>query len=497
MTAVVGVLDEDRAPLILFAVFMILGIAGPGLGWLGRKRSMRKRKSIPAPARSAILAEFPELADLAMLVCGTKDRMRVDGSTLYIPTDLIVALCRGGSLSDEGRFILGHEARHRAVGASRLLMVFRTLRIAYAAAGGALFGLLLLNVAAVFDDPDRLSLTIAAIVVPYAAASLQSVLRRANEAFEWWFELDADRAGLARCLDENGIRVIRDIISRQAAVAPSEHAPKKLRIANLDGRPTYRIVGLTLFLGWLAAIFPLLMAIAFSIVTVNAPDQENELLVAVYIVPVFFAVATIFVSTWPVGWRESALIRTAAIVFLNVYAQTMRWFAWGIVLLAFSVLVKALGDLPYSDAWTVVGSAVLFVVASMVGGVYAKAALAARRGLGPALPRMYAFGGRRYRIGWFLGAAAFEAMRLWGLAWLLRATSVLPFFNDVAALGAAMQKYGGFVAVEVLRIATEESGWLLRAAVACVLWTSVLTMIAIFSAVRATHVPVSTSREAA
>ena len=479
---IAAALSEDRRPIILLLSFLAVGAILSLFRWLRRQttKGRSKPKLLPPSVRQTLLESHPELADLTMIWRGGGDPISIEGRVLSIRFDLLEELLQGKPLPVTMAFLVGHEARHWAVRATSLLVSFRFISSTYAAGAGAVFASLLLNVAATFDDPDRLSLITATAIIPYIVAILQAALRRADGALVWWLEVDADRASLVRLAGPDAASTIQQLISGHAVGLQAQHVPRRLRLAALRESSTYRVIAATLFLSWFAVALPFGMAIVFALVTTQSPDQMNAMLAAIYIAAALSAVFAVALASWPVKSSRTSLIGATSVIWLEVQAATMRWFGRGLLFGILLISVKMLSDIASSSDRTfaiMMSGVVILTVAVAV--VYLKASEAADKGLGRLEDRTQTPSWRTAEVWWLCAAAVCDAVRLSIIVWLLRATAVLPFFDDVGALGDAMRTHGEFVAVEMERIWTEEFSWLLYIAVMCLVWTSLLAAITI------------------
>jgi hypothetical protein len=292
----------------------------------------------------------------------------------------------------------------------------------------AVFGSLLLNVAATFDDPDRLSLIVAITLIPYIVAILQAALRRADGALIWWLEVDADRGSLARFKDEDVAATVQRLISDHAVGLQNQHVPSRLRRAAITERSAYLAIAVTLCLSWFAAALPFGMAIVFALLTTDSPDRMNAMLASLYVATALSAALAVALASWPQRSLRSSLVGAFSIVWFEVQASTLRWFGWGLSIFLLLILGKALIDLVCGQDWSF-GKwwGPVVVLATGFAGVYLKASATVKRGLSLRQDRTRASLRHRADIWWLCAAAACDATRLWCLIWLLRATSVLPF----------------------------------------------------------------------
>jgi hypothetical protein len=450
----------DWRPLVLFAAFLLLGVVDPMVWKLPawRRERRRRRRPINPAARAAILADVPELSSLTMLVKGAKDQVAVDGSHLLIGVGWLGAIRPGVPLPDELLFALIHEARHLAVGTSWLLRVFRWLRVAYLAAAGMVYTGLLLNVAVIFDDPYRVALTISAVVTPYVAAALKVVLDAATNALEWRLELDADAAAANRCLAIG--RKVPPIVPPEFSLeGGGVHPPLYLRNTVRQGRPAWRPVATTLMMGWVAVVIPLSMCVLFAWVRTETPDLLNGALAALYLTAVLATVAAVLAAARPAPRRASRRFRKPlSIVWLRIYFTTRRLLGWVMVACTMVLVVKAT-----MDGWQGItfGLFHLAVVAVFVATV---------------ITYMMASCPNRHNR-WVLAAALCDFGRLWIMVWLLRASGVLPYFDDLEGLGLAIGGHLNIIVGEAARMLEEEAEWLTAAAVVCAMASGMVALL--------------------
>jgi hypothetical protein len=65
------------------------------------------------------------------------------------------------------------------------------------------------------------------------------------------------------------------------------------------------------------------------------------------------------------------------------------------------------------------------------------------------------------------------------MAWFLRASGVLPFYDDLRALGAAMSDNAQIVSREMSRMWDGDRTWLVATAVACLLGSTIVGVLAV------------------
>jgi hypothetical protein len=456
---------RDAAPLLLFATYMVLGILGPmaRYGRNRRRERARSRRPVAPATQAAILAELPELSDVVMLTRGAKDQLTVDGKRMYLGATWSGVIRPGAPLPDRVLFGLAHELRHKLVGTDRLLRLFRTIRLAYLGAAVAVYTSLLLNVVAILDDPDRTALTIAVFLLPYVAAVLAVVLDYASIALIWWLELDADAAALSRCRERWNSAEVSDLVFSETVDNNDPQIPQRLRHRALQDGSVKRTVTLAFMIGWIAAVMPLGMSAVFASTETDASDLLNASLATLYFATLLTAAATVLVAVRPgQGHFSRSVNQAVATIYARIYRTTMRWTGWGVALATAVIFWRMALDGwqgTHQFLWNLAGLSVL--VGAFVA--YLRAA------------------GKTLQIHWVLLAAAVDALRLWSMAWLLRASSVLPFFDDLQALGQNMREHGDFVAVEVVRIWMEEPGWLVGVALLCGLGAGGVAILALRS----------------
>ncbi len=463
LTATTGTYDWE--PLALFAVFLLLGSADVlitrlatvirrlwTMRWKMRPSWPRRkgcRRPIGGAIREAILAEAPELAGLTIVIQGNEDYLGVDGKYLLIGSRWIGSVIPGEPLTTEFCFALAHEVRHLAVGRFWILRLFRLLRIGYLAAAGVVFTGLLLNVATIFDDPYRIALTTAAVLAPFVAAALWVVLDFATIALERWLELDADAFSRYRCLERG-----RDIPCVPSGKTPSleradSHPPADFRRAALQGLPARRTLARILRMGWLTAVIPLGLCNLFAWTTTDTPDLINAALTVSYLTGVFSVGAAVVASTrLGPGGSHRPFLEAICDTWLRIYIAATRVVGWVMAGCLLALIWKVASDWGQGKPVSYWTSAILI---AFVGAV-----VIYRMAGRDSLPRC-----------WVIAAAVCDACRLSIMVWLLRTSGVLPFFDDLPALGRAMTENADLVARAALDIVTEETGWLTTAALLC------------------------------
>ena len=244
----------------------------------------------------------------------------VDGKRLLIGTAWMGPERPGTKLSDYRFFALAHEARHQAVNAFALMRCFRVVRAAQMSVAGSVYTSILLNVAAVADDPYRWAVIGAAVLLPYVAGMLRAVLDEASNALEWHLELDADAAAVARCLEAGrpgGIPSAEHVVTLFDRA--DAHGPAGLRASALGGASVARSVTYVLLAGWAAMNVPLAASVLFAFTATSDPDLYNLLLALVLGASVFIAGGTVLGAAHA-GPPGSPRVGAAACVFgLRVY----------------------------------------------------------------------------------------------------------------------------------------------------------------------------------
>lgn len=442
---------HDPRTLALVAGFFIVGTSGP-LARRFRARWRQHRRGPRAPiggdVRNAILASSPSLSSLTISVRGPGDELSVDGRHLLMGMRWVAAIRVGAPLPAGLAFALAHEARHMAVGTTSVLRTFRLLRAGYLAVAGAVYTGLLVNVATILDEPDRLALTCAVVAVPLIAAAHKVVLDAATSALEWWLELDADAAALEGCPAAGG-ETPQGILAH-LATADDGALPAPLRMAALRGGRVKGVLVATLATGWIVAVTPLGMMFAFAAPGVDAADLLNAILAAFYLVAALAAASAVLASArqGPAATTRSWHV-AACRVWLKMHAFMMLLLGGGTTAFTLALLARLLlGGWPGAAqaAWCLLALAPL-------SGASATYLLASNI--------------RKRRAGAMIGAAAIDAARLWLTVWFLRATGHIPINDDLEALGGAIRDNPQVIWDAVGRVWDEEPVWLTCAAVAC------------------------------
>ena len=451
-TLVVHALSSDGRPLALFATFLAFGAVLPLARHLSNSiRSWRRaHERLPGPVdagtRKAIAVLAPGLAELTMLVAGSGLCLRVDGRRLMVGAAWLGPDRPGRPNSDQRLFAMAHEERHQAVRAFPLLRWFRLIRRMQVSAAGAIYTGFMLNAAGAFDDDGRVVLIVGLACLPYIPGMLQSVLDEASNALEWRLEFDADAAGVRRCLEAGrpaGIPLAMPLASLFDRA--NAHGPVRLRERALGGQQVDRAIRNVLVTGWLAVTLPLVALALSASATTDHPRYYNAMLDALLVAGLLGAVTALSTAALPVG-DLNASVRA---LVLRVYVAANRSLALAMVVLTF-VLVA---DVTVTAWHGVPPTAPDFV--STVGCATSAAIYAA-------------LGAGRFRTGWILAATVTDATRLWLTAWLLRASGVLPFYDDLEALGTALGSNPGIIGHEMSRMWESDRAWLAGLAVGCV-----------------------------
>jgi hypothetical protein len=368
----------------------------------------------------------------------------------------------GSQASDARFFALAHEERHLNVRAFGLLRWFRLIRSAQMAAATAVYSSIVLNVAVVFDDPFRVALTLSLVLLPFAAGVLSAVLDEASNALEWRLELDCDAAAAWRCRDQG----------RTVVALPAEpliqnihradlHPPTGLRALALDGAGARRWVSAVLGVGWLAMTLPLAALTAFAWATVDDPDFIEQLIAGVLAASVLVAAASVAESARIGSGGAGARLKAAASMLgLRTYLFAAGMLAWAVSALA-SLLVASL-------AATALRGRLPQVTDALVAAAFCAAAMT-----------YWKVSRAPIRTAWVVANCTVDALRLWLMAWFLRASGVLPFYDDLRALGAAMSDNAQIVSREMSRMWDGDRTWLVATAVACLLGSTIVGVLAV------------------
>ena len=291
------------------------------------------------------------------------------------------------------------------------------------------------------------------------------MLDAATNAFEWRLELDADAAAASRCRasDAEGFERAFDWSGLDAAVG---HVPITLRAAAIHGHLVSAGVTTTIVLGWLCSVAPCAMSIAFAFSGTDAVDVLNGALAGCYLAAACAAAVAVFAATRPRSDETSPPWQTAACsVWLQIYAFVMRSLGWAMTACA-AIAVWKLGLDAREGAAPVAIDTLLVVAVASCAVVYFRAGVGTRR----AASRIVA-------------AAGCDACRLWVMAWLLRASGVLPFFDDTEALGRAMTEHGDLVMNAFTQMLIDEPEWAIGIFAACAA-SSALIAVAVLSSWR-------------
>ena len=462
--------QSDRQPLTLIVTFLLIGAVGPVAGHISKRRKAarleRQRGSPRSPVddgtRDAVAAIAPGLSGLSMLVDGPGARLSVDGSRLLMGAAWMGPERPGSQLSDARFFALAHEERHQDVHAFGLLRWFRLIRSAQMAAATAVYVSIVLNVAAVFDDPFRVALTLSLVLLPYVTGVLSAVLDEASNALEWRLELDCDMAAARQCRDQGRAVVAHPAEPLIQNIDRADlHGPTNLRALALDGAGARRWVSAVLATGWLAMTLPLAALLAFAWAAVDNPDILELLIAGVLAASLLAAAASVIESARLGSGGAGARLKSAAsMIWLRTYLFAARMLAWAVSLLA-SLLVANL-------AATVLTGRLPQVTDTAVAAAFCAAAVTYWRV--SVVP---------IRTAWVVANCAVDALRLWLVAWFLRASGVLPFYDDLTALGAAMRGSAQIIRREMSRMWDGDRTWLLAIAVACLLGSTIVGVLTV------------------
>ena len=464
-TLVAHALSSDSRPLVLFATFLAFGAFLPLTRHLHNKikswRRAHERKPSPVDAgtREAIALLAPGLAELTMLVAGAGADLRVNGRRLMIGAAWLGPDRPGRLSSDRRLFGMAHEERHQAVRAFRLLRWFRLLRTMQVSAAGAIYTGFTLNAAATFDDDGRVALVVGIVCLPYVLGMLRGVLDEASNALEWRLEFDADAAGVRRCLEAGrpaGIPLATPLITLFDRA--DAHGPVRLRERGLSGQQIDRAVRNVLVTGWLAVTLPLVALVLSASATTDSPGYYNAMLDTLLGAGLLGMVAAVSAAALPAGGFSAP----ARAFVLRVYMASNRFLAWAIVVVTFMLVANIAGAV-----WHGVRPTALELVSA--GGCVS------------AVVTYVVTGSGRLRTGWILAAVVADATRLWLTAWLLRASGVLPFYDDLEGLGTALCNNPGIVGHEMSRMWEREPVWLAQLAVWCVIAAGAIGLLVIWA----------------
>lgn len=219
---------------------------------------------------------------------------------------------------------------------------------------------------------------------------------------------------------------------------------------------------MTLVMGWLAAVMPLGMSIIFAWVTTDAADVLNASLSLVYLSAIGASATAILASIRPVPGNISHPPRDGVCkIWLQIYGFTVRVLGWGMAISSLVIFLKIV-----MDGWP-----------GMVQALWDLATLAVFTGAAVA----YIQAGRamKWRARWMVAAAVCDTCRLWIIVWLLRASAVMPFFDDVEALGRAMREHSDLIADAAFQMLAEEAAWLTGSAIVCGVISTVVAFLAL------------------
>ncbi len=421
-----------------------VALAAAVWSWCRPTRSRTAGPSVPEPRRTAITRAFPEFANLAIEVGTASREAAVDARRLLVGYGFIQDI-GAAAIGDEAYYALAHEARHLAVGGFRLVAAFRSTRNAYLVLGATIYPAFLLNWAGLVDGPDRVALALYAALAPYLWALLRAVLDEALFAYEWRLELDADQAARARCEAEGRAIDVSLLFGPVPNLAPDGHPPWALRRGIVAGAVESGRTATAIFAaGAVIALVPLFMVAIFGSIEVAHADVLNAALGALNLAS-FAAAGWALVRAYR-GRSVGASIgipapRSGRVALPRAMVGAAgRLERSGARVLGWAWLVSAIGIVAIMAAWRSMSASVLAASAALLFACAVSRRFASGRA-GPATVAAYAL---------------VEFARFAFTGWFLRATVVLPIFDDMGSLGGAMREHGDLVSMEMARMLVEE-----------------------------------------
>ncbi len=434
-------------PPLIVAALLVTGLFPSAAAWLRTRGSDTFLRPAPPARRALIVTTFPEFRGVDIQLSPSADEIYVSRNELVLGMKHLHQI-GPTRIGDEVFMKLAHEARHRAIRASRLVAWFRLIKSTYLPVGLFVYTNLLLNVAIIADGPNRIVIIACAVLYPYVSGLLRAVLDEATGAFEWRLEMDADDAALGRCRAEgrDGLERLLDLPRKPSFVRAQAHPPATLRSQTTPRHVARLVTGAALLAGWLAAVLPVGMLALFAFTETGDPDRYNALLAALSLLTLAAAAAPLLVAFLIGRGTLLAARPTAAlgVVWARVYRTSM---ILGGLSLAVWALPMTLATVRESVAgnWNPID-----LLSSPMLLASCAALLSASRWGAPT------------RL--IILAAVVDAGRIFLLTWLLLATAVLPFFDDLAALGAAVRDNPVVVGAEMGRLWAEQPSRLVFAA---------------------------------
>jgi hypothetical protein len=429
--------------------------------WVRRKladRAFGRCKAVGDKRRLAILRDFPEFSGLRLEAGREYDELAVSGRVLRIGSQLQNDAI--DSLGDGLFYKLAHEARHLEVGASGDVQIFRTIKDVYIVVSLGVYLSFFLTLSGIYDDSSRVAILLYFVAFPYVWGALLVILDEALAAFEWRLELDADAAASVRCKAAGrptGLPKTSDLRSPLRGVS-SGHPPLILRwVAARSGVSSHVLIPVILAIGLIIAIEPLGMLTVFAMAESDHPDRVNGLIGIGNLVSLLGVTAALVaiarlqprpggVAASTVAPAQPAFIDDASLMVVRIYA-----IAAGLLGIVMAIFGAGLGlwivaDFANGGGLSIIELAPLVILA-LITVTYYNNALDH-----PSIP-------------WLAAGAVAEWVRVAGFGWVIMATGVLPFYDDIGALGKAMTDNPTLLYPAMVDILTEEPGRLITLAI--------------------------------